>query len=86
MASITNLKVYSGHGQAGVFNDPANWTGGVAPGAADTALYTQSAVVNGPVEVNTLMFIGSETIAINGAIKTDSTPPAKASWSVSRPT
>ncbi len=73
MAAITNIKTFTGNGQAGVWNDPLNWTNGVVPGAEDTALFTKSATLNGPVEVGTLMLIGAETMTINGAIKTDST-------------
>ncbi len=73
MAAIPNLEIYQGAGPNVVWNTASNWSGGVVPGAANTALFTSSAVLTGPVEVGTLMLIGSETVAINGAIKTDST-------------
>ena len=63
---------YIGHGQSGVWSDPRNWTNGVVPGAANTALFTSSAVLNGPIEVDNLMLLGAETITINGQVKTDS--------------
>jgi hypothetical protein len=73
MASLSSAKLYVGLGHAGVWNDPLNWAKGSVPGTADTALITQSAVLNGPIDVNTLMLLGNETITINGQIKTEST-------------
>ena len=73
MAATSNLEIYQGTSPNVVWNTASNWSGGVVPGAANTALFTQSAVLAGPVEVGTLMLIGSETVSINGALKTDST-------------
>ena len=73
MASLHNAKLYTGHGQSGVWGDPANWTNGVVPGAADLALIQTSAVLNGSIEVGTLMLLGTETVTIDGQVKTDST-------------
>ncbi len=73
MAAIPNLEIYQGTGPNVVWNTPGNWSGGVVPGASATALFTSSAVLAAPVEVGTLMLIGSETVSINSAIKTDST-------------
>ena len=70
---MTQPIMYSGKGQSGNMNDAHNWTGGFAPGAADTAVVMQSAVLNGSFEVGQVMFLGTETITINGALKTDST-------------
>ncbi len=73
MAAIPNLEVYQGTSSNVAWNTASNWSGGVVPGAANTALFTHNAVLSGPIEVGTLMLIGSETVSINGAIKTDST-------------
>jgi hypothetical protein len=73
VAALHNVRTYLGNGQSGVWSDPLNWTNGLVPGAADTALITRSAVLNGPIEVGTLMLLGTETITIDGAVKTDST-------------
>ena len=73
MASLHNAKLYTGHGQSGVWGDPANWTNGAVPGASDLALIQKSAVLHGSIEVGTLMLLGTETITIDGQIKTDST-------------
>ena len=73
MAAIPNFEIYQGTSPNVVWNTASNWSAGVVPGAAQTALFTHSAVLTGPVEVGTLMLIGSETVSINGAIKTDST-------------
>ncbi len=72
MAAIPNLEIYQGTGPNVVWNTAGNWSSGYVPGAATTALFTHSAVLTGPIEVGTLMLIGSETMSINGAIKTDS--------------
>ncbi len=73
MAAIPNLEIYQGTGANAVWNTASNWSGGYVPGAADTALFTHSAVLTGPIAVGTLMLIGSETMSINGAIQTEST-------------
>ena len=73
MASLPNLQVYKGTGPVADWHTASNWSAGYVPGAADTALFLHSAVLNGPIEVGTLMLIGSETMSISGAIKTDST-------------
>ena len=73
MAALNNVITYSGNGQQGVWTDPANWTGGKIPGPTSSALITKSAVLNGPIEVSNLMLLGQENVAINGAVKTDST-------------
>ncbi len=70
---MSQPKVYSGHGQSGNWSDPNNWTNGVVPGATDTALVQQSAVLNGSVELDQVMFLGTENITINGNLKTDDT-------------
>ena len=73
MASSPVTSTYIGLGKAGAWSDPKNWSNGVAPGAANTALFTSSATINGPVEVANLMLLGMETITINGQVKTDNT-------------
>ena len=73
MASNPVSITYLGHGQSGIWSDPKNWTNGVVPGAANTALFTTSAVLNGPIEVDNLMLLGAETITVTGQLKTDST-------------
>ena len=64
---------YSGNGQSGNMNDHKNWAGGIAPGPTSTAVVMQSAVLNGSFEVGQVMFLGAETITINGALKSDNT-------------
>jgi hypothetical protein len=49
----------------------------VVPGATDFALVPKSAVLNGPIEVNVLMLLGTETVSINGEVKTDSLNPCE---------
>jgi hypothetical protein len=71
-SSLTNPKTFTGAGHAGVWNDPLNWANGAVPGATDFALVPKSAVLNGPIEVSTLMLLGNETVSVNGEIKTDS--------------
>ncbi len=71
-SSLTNPKIYTGNGQAGVWSDPLNWANGVVPGVTDFALVSKSAVLNGPIEVNVLMLLGNEAVSVNGDIKTDS--------------
>jgi fibronectin-binding autotransporter adhesin len=73
MTAPVNVKLYVGNGQSGVWTDPLNWTNGIVPGAADTALITKSAVLNGAVTVGTLMLLGNETVTVNGQITTLST-------------
>jgi T5SS/PEP-CTERM-associated repeat protein len=73
MASSVNVRLYTGHGQSGLWSDPANWTNGIVPGKTDLALIQQSAVLNGPIDVGTIMLLGTETDTINGAIETEST-------------
>jgi hypothetical protein len=74
---VSQFKLYTGNGQSGVWNDPNNWTNGLVPGPADTALITKSAVLNGSIEVDQVMFLGTETITINAALKTDDTNTCK---------
>jgi hypothetical protein len=73
MAASSHTIQYTGDGQSGVWNDPANWAGSLVPGPADTAVIGMNATLNGSVEVSNLMLLGVETDTINGAIKTDST-------------
>ena len=73
MAAIPHLEVYQGTGPNAVWNTASNWSGGVVPGAINTALFVHSAILSGPISVGTLMLIGSETMSINGAIQTTST-------------
>jgi T5SS/PEP-CTERM-associated repeat protein len=71
--SNTLTITYAGHGHAGNWSDPLNWAGGVVPGAANTAVFNTSATLNGLIEVNNLMLLGTETITVNGQVKTDNT-------------
>lgn len=66
-------RIFTGHGQAGNWSDPANWANGQVPGAADTALVQIDATMNGAITVDQAMFLGQETVTINGAIHTLST-------------
>lgn len=72
MASPSTTITYTGLGKAGTWADPHNWAGLVVPNAADTAIFTTSAALNGPIEVQNLMLLGAETITISGQVKTDS--------------
>jgi T5SS/PEP-CTERM-associated repeat protein len=73
MAAPVNVRHYTGHGQSGLWSDPANWANGLVPGIADTALIQQNAVLNGPIDVGTIMLLGTETVTINSHITTEST-------------
>ena len=77
MASLPHLDIYTGTGPVADFSNAADWSTGVAATGINTALFLQSAIINGPVTVGTLMLVGSETMSINGAITTDSTNPCE---------
>ncbi len=76
-SSLSNPKTFTGGGQAGVWNDPLNWANGAVPGATDFARIAVSTVLNGPIEVSTLMLLSNEAVTVNGALKTDSLNPCE---------
>jgi T5SS/PEP-CTERM-associated repeat protein len=69
MSLLSNARTFTGLGQAGNWLDPANW-GGDAPGPNNTALVQISASMSGSLTVNRLMFLGTQTTTINGALTT----------------
>ncbi len=74
MASTNpSVMTYVGHGQQGVWSDPSNWSKGMVPNAADTAVFNSSATLNGAIDVFNLMLLGNEAIAVNGQVKTENT-------------
>ena len=66
--------IFNGHGQAGNWSDPTNWTGGVAPsGIASIGLFTMNATLNNTFTVGEMMMLGVEAITVNGTLNTLST-------------
>ncbi len=66
---------FTGHGQAGNWADPANWTGNVLPNTtSSTALFFNvGGTLNGNFSVFNMMALGNETITVNGTLNTTST-------------
>ncbi len=65
---------FDGHGQAGNWSDPANWTGNVPPSATSgNAIFTQDATLNQSFSVYRMMMLGTEAITVNGTLSTMST-------------
>ncbi len=66
--------MFSGHGQAGNWSDPANWTGNVLPNTtSSTALFNANETLNSSFSVFNMMVLGNETLTINGTLTTTST-------------
>jgi len=61
-------RLYTGLGQSGNWSDPNNWGGGTAAGASNIALFEMSATENGSFTARQLMFLGTESITVNGAL------------------
>jgi T5SS/PEP-CTERM-associated repeat protein len=61
-------KTYTGLGQSGNWSDPNNWGGVTAAGASNVALFQMSATENGSFTARQLMFLGTESITVNGAL------------------
>ena len=60
---------FTGHGQLGNWNDPANWDGGVkAPRPTGDVVIPVSTTMNGAFTSNILMLLGQETVTVNGAL------------------
>lgn len=73
-ASSNGTVTFSGHGQAGNWSDPANWTGGVLPSTTSgLGLLTMSATLNNSFTAYQVMALGNEQITINGTLNTLST-------------
>jgi T5SS/PEP-CTERM-associated repeat protein len=65
-------KIYTGLGQAGDWSDPMNWSGGVAATLRNIVLVPMSAVLDGSFTARQLMFLGDETVTVNGVLTTRS--------------
>ncbi len=74
---MSQPKIFNGHGQSGVWTDPNNWQNGVPAGPADSVIVESNAVLNGTIEVDQVMFLGNETITINGNLKSDDSNTCK---------
>jgi T5SS/PEP-CTERM-associated repeat protein len=70
---MANTQNFTGLGRLGDWTDAANWGGKTAPGALDFAVVPMSTTMNGSFASRVLMFLGQETVTINGAITTTST-------------
>jgi fibronectin-binding autotransporter adhesin len=68
MATIT----YTGDGNTSDWSDGANWKGGVAPGASDSALLVGGAAstVTDPVAVNNIMLLAAQSVTFQTAVTT----------------
>lgn len=61
---------FDAEGQAGNWADPANWWGGTVPGTTSLVVVPLNATLNGSFTAETVMFLGTETVTINGALTT----------------
>jgi T5SS/PEP-CTERM-associated repeat protein len=61
---------FDGEGQAGNWTDPASWWGGTLPGSTSLVVVPVNATLNGSFTTETVMFLGNETVTINGALTT----------------
>lgn len=63
-------RVFTNRGQAGNWNDPANWQSGLSADSADTAKITigANATFAGPISVNNFMLLTTETITFTGPV------------------
>jgi len=61
---------FDGEGQGANWADPANWWGGTLPGATSLVVVPLNATLSGSFTSETVMFLGTETVTINGALTT----------------
>lgn len=69
---MTTPILFSGHGAAGDWSDPANWVGGVAPGPTNVAVVENGStnVVHGALSVNAIMVLDGGYDTFTGSIAT----------------
>jgi T5SS/PEP-CTERM-associated repeat protein len=72
-----DTRIFTGLGQAGDWSDPMNWNGDVAATLRSIVLVPVSAVLNGSFTARQLMFLGDETVTVNGVLTTRSNGPCK---------